>query len=121
LPPAQYLSSYVFFTDPSYTTTNLVFLRTKTPTGFKDVTLDCAGKLTGWTPVGTSGTYEITNIDLVRAMTPNAMCDNGPHSASSPGPFGLVVWGTAEAASYAYPAGGNVATINTVVVPPTPK
>jgi hypothetical protein len=29
------------------------------------------------------------------------------------------VWGEDYAASYAYPAGGNVTPINTVVVPPT--
>jgi hypothetical protein len=119
--PAQYLSSYVFFTDPSYTTTNLVFTRTKTPKGFQDVKLDCAGTLTGWKPMGASGKYEITNVDLERNGTKNGTCDTGPHTASSTGPFGLVVWGLASAASYAYPAGGNVATINTVVVPPTPK
>lgn len=119
--PAQYLSSYVFFTDPSYETTNLVFTRTKTPSGFKDVSLDCAGVLTGWTPVGTGGKYELANVDLIRGGVKKGTCDNGPHTASSAGPFGLVVWGLASAASYAYPAGGNVATINTVVVPPTPK
>ena len=119
--PAQYLSSYVFFTDPSYATTNLVFTRTKTPKGFQDVKLDCVGTLTGWKPMGTAGKYEITNVDLERNGTKNGTCDTGPHTASSTGPFGLVVWGLASAASYAYPAGGNVATINTVVVPPTPK
>jgi hypothetical protein len=48
----------------------------------------------------------------------NGTCDNGPHTASSAGPFGLMVWGLDSASSYGYPAGGNIATINTVVVPP---
>ena len=121
LPPAQYLSKYIFFTDATYSTTNLVFVRSKTANGFLDVTLDCAGKLTGWQPMGTSGKYEITNIDLVRDKTPNGSCNNGPHTAKSDGPFGLMVWGLDSAASYAYPAGGNVTPINTVVIPPTPK
>jgi hypothetical protein len=121
VPPAQYLDKYIFFTDVTYSTTNLVFTRTKTSAGFQDVMLDCAGTLTGWQPVGTGGLYEITNIDLVRSQIANGSCNNGPHTATSTGPFGLMVWGEDEAASYAYPAGGNVAPINTVVIPPTPK
>lgn len=115
-PPAQFLSKYVFFSDPTYPTTNLVFLRVKTASGFKDVTLDCKGKLTGWKPVGAN--YEITDIDLIRGGVKNGSCDNGPNTASSEGAFGLMVWGLDSYSSYAYPAGGNIATINTVVVPP---
>jgi hypothetical protein len=120
LPPAQWLQKYVFFTDPTYPTTNLVLVREKTATGFSDVTVDCVGKVGGWKPVGGSGKYEITNVDLIRGM-PNGSCTNGGHVASSGGPFGLVVWGLDFCSSYAYPAGGNVAVINQVVVPPTPK
>ncbi len=112
LPPAQYLSKYVFFADPAYPTTNLVFLRAKTSQGFKDVKLDCLGTLTGWKPIGNSGMYEIVNVDLIRANVKNGTCDNGPHSADSAAPFGLMVWGLDQYSSYAYPAGGNVATIN---------
>jgi hypothetical protein len=121
LPPAQFLSKYVFFTDPTYPTTNLVVVRVATPSGFKDVNLDCAGKLSGFKPVGTSGLFEITDVDLVRDGAPNGSCANGPHVAESDGPFGIMVWGLSHAASYAYPAGGSIAPINTVVVPPTPK
>jgi hypothetical protein len=120
VPPAQYLDKYVFFTDVTYSTTNLVFTRVNTGAGFQDVTLDCAGTLTGWRPVGTEGLYEVTNIDLVRSQVPNGTCNNGPHTATSTGRFGLMVWGLDDAASYAYPAGGNVAPINTVVIPPVP-
>ena len=120
MPPAHYLSKYIFFTDPSYATTNLVFVREKGTTGFQDVTLTCSGTLTGWQPVGSAGKYEITNIDLVRGFTQNGTCNNGPQTAKSNGPFGLMVWGLDSEASYAYPAGGNVAPINTVVIPPTP-
>jgi hypothetical protein len=119
--PAQYLPGYVFFTDPSYGTTNLVFVREQTKGGsFADVTLDCTGTLTGWTAIGSSGKYEMTNVDIARDNVANGTCANGPHSATSQGGFGLTVWGTAAAASYAYPAGGNVAAINSVVIPPTP-
>jgi hypothetical protein len=119
--PAQFLPKYVFFTDPTYPTTNLVITREKTQAGFQDVTLDCVGApLTGWKPVGTGGKYEFTNIDLIRKSVKNGQCDNGPHVASSSGPFGVMVWGLDHCSSYAYPAGGNVAPINTVVLPPTP-
>lgn len=115
LPPAQWLSSYVFFTDPSYATTSLVLVRKKTGAVFSDVTVGCLGAVTGWQPVGTSGMYEITTADLVRG-TPVGTCSNGRQSASSASPFGVMVWGLDSAASYAYPAGGNVGKINPVVV-----
>jgi hypothetical protein len=119
LPPAQWLSKYVFFTDPTYGTTNLTVTRMKSPTGFKDVSIDCIGTVTGWKPVGSGGKYEVTDTDLVRATRGTGSCTNGGHVATSDAPFGLVVWGLDEFASYAYPAGGNVASINTVVVPTT--
>ena len=121
LPPAQFLNKYVFFTDPTYATSNLVFTRVKNANGFADVTLDCAGVLKGWKPLGANGKYEITNIDLVRDKVPNGKCDNGPHQASSAGPFGIMVWGLDTYSSYAYPAGGNIAPINTIVVQPVPN
>ncbi len=121
LPPEQFLQKYVFFSDVTYATTNLVFTRVKGTSGFADVTLDCAGALTGWQPVGTEGIYEITNIDLIRATIPNGSCNNGPHTATSAGQFGIMVWGLDSLSSYAYPAGGNAAAINTVVVPAVPK
>jgi hypothetical protein len=121
VPPAQFLQKYVFFTDPTYPTTNLVVTREKTKQGFQDVTLDCIGApLGGWTAIDAAGQYEYTNIDLVRASAKNGQCDNGPHVATSNGPFGLTVWGLDSFSSYGYPAGGNVAPINSVVLPPTP-
>jgi hypothetical protein len=130
IPPQQYLSSYVFFTDPTYPETNLVLVRSKGASGFQDVNLDCAGVIGGWAPVGSAGLYEYARIDLVRHdFQPQGNCDNGRHEIHSKGIFGLMVWGwgTAEstffsqAVSYAYPAGASVQPINTVVVPPVPK
>jgi hypothetical protein len=47
VPPAQYLSSYVFFTDLSYGTTALSLAQCDSGKGFKDVEIDCLGKVAG--------------------------------------------------------------------------
>lgn len=112
LPPVQYRSQYVFVTDPTYVTTTLVFTRAK---GSGDVTLDCAGKVQGWTPIG-SGAFEVARLVFGQAAA--AGCKNGARRVTGTGPFGLLVWGWSFAASYGYPAGGNSAPVNSVVVPP---
>ncbi|MEJ7731124.1 MAG: IgGFc-binding protein [Polyangiaceae bacterium] len=141
IPPAQFLKSYVFFTDPTYPETNLVFVRKRGPDGFADVSLDCAGALTGWQPADSSGNYEYTRFDLVRGnFEGQGNCDNGRHEVSSDAPFGVTVWGWGTAAtggspdpgnplpgfysqwvSYAYPAGASVQSITEVEVPAVPK
>jgi hypothetical protein len=126
IPPAQYLASYVFFTDPTYPETELLLVRKQNGA---DVTLDCAGAVSGWQPIASS-TYEYARVDLVTGNFQKiGNCDNGRHEISSTDPFGLVVWGWGTAAatfqsqyvSYAYPGGASVQPINTVVVPPNPK
>lgn len=87
--------------------------------------------LTGWLPLGSSGQYEYTRIDLVRHnFAKQGACDNGRHEIHSDAPFGLTIWGWGSSesigfqstyVSYAYPAGASVQPINTVVVPPTPR
>jgi hypothetical protein len=121
LPPQQFLSNYVFFTDPTYATTNLVLTRVKTASGFSDVKVDCLGAIGGWKQADSTGQYEVTSVDLVRADKGNMGCENGRHTAKSNGPFGIVVWGLDSYSSYAYPAGGFAAPITNVVVPPEPK
>ena len=130
IPPDQYLASYIFFTDPTYPETNLVFTRKKgSDNQFHDVTLDCAGVLTGWQPLDNAGEYEYTRADLQTGdFAKVGSCDNGRNAAHSDVPFGLTVWGWgtnkasvfSEACSYAYAAGASVQPINTVVIPPTP-
>jgi hypothetical protein len=115
VPAAQFLSRYVFFTDPTYITTNLVFTRSRGPSGFEDVYLDCVGKLEGWESVGSSGKYEYAYVDFR-----SSGCENGVHEAHSTGQFGLTVWGWDDYASYAYPAAMSVRSVNTVVVNPIP-
>jgi hypothetical protein len=128
VPPQQYMPAYVFFADPTYPETNLVVVRAKTNGKFEDVTLDCAGVLTGWTAVGD---YEWTRADLITGNFQNVgACSTGRREMTSKGPFGLWVWGwgtpltaglfTANV-SYGYPAGMNVQPINQVVIPPTPR
>lgn len=112
LPPAQWLTSYVFFTDPTYTTTTLTVTR-KAP--FEDVMIDCIGTVTGWTNVSGGTEYQVAHVDLQRDA-PIGSCTNGRHTATSAGAFNIMVWGLSNAASYAYPAGGNVGKINPVVV-----
>jgi hypothetical protein len=121
LPPAQFLKKYVFFTDPTYTSTNLVLVRVDDGDGFKDVTVDCLGAVQDWQPVGSSGRYQIAKPYLVRESVPTGTCTNGPHVAESDGSFGVMVWGLSNAASYGYPAGGSIASLTTIVVPPTPR
>ncbi len=132
IPPGEYLQKYIFFADPTYPETDLVLVRLKDKDGkFADVNLDCAGTLTGWQPVGSSGKYEMAHFDLVRHNFQGQNgCDNGRHVISSTSSFGVTVWGWGSAetgtqangfytqyASYAYPAGAGVAPINDVVVP----
>ncbi len=131
VPPAQFMTSYVFFTDPTYPETNLVVVRTKGSSGFADVELDCAGKLGGWQALGSSGTYEYTRLDLASGnFAPVGGCDNGRHEIHSTAPFGVTIWGwgseatdpvVSTAVSYAYPAGARLRHITSVVVPPDPK
>jgi hypothetical protein len=125
VPVAQYLGEYGFFTDPTYPETNLVVTRSRGKSGFSDVTLDCAGKLSGWQAIGSAGLFEYTRIDLVRHdFVPQGSCDNGRHEMTSPGPFGVTVWGwgtpetnpTTAYVSYGYPAGENVGELTTIVV-----
>ena len=104
LPPGQFLTKYVFFTDPTYPTTNLVLTRVAGASGFQDVTVDCLGKVSGWQPVGTSGKYQVTNVDLLRAGVASGTCTNGRQTATSAAPFGVIVWGEDSYSSYAYPA-----------------
>jgi IgGFc binding protein len=128
VPPQQYLSNYDFFTDPTYPETNLVIVRRKNAQmTFDDVTLDCAGVLTGWQPVGD---YEYTRIDLIRHdFQGQNGCTTGAHNITSKTPFGLWVWGwgtpetnpTTAGVSYGYPGGMNVQPINQVVIVPVPK
>ena len=124
VPPEQYLTSYVFFTDPTYPETNLVIVRSRGQDAqFHDVTLDClGGAITGWQPI--SNDFELARVDLMTGNFVNVgNCSTGRREMRSDAPFGLWVWGwgtnntttfTANV-SYGYPGGMNVQPINSVI------
>jgi hypothetical protein len=123
VPPLQYLSHYVFFTDPTYPFTVLTVVRKKQDGAFSDVTLDClGGPILGWSPVGTAGEFEITYVRLVDHFSGQNGCNNGVRVMDSAAPFGVWVWGWGSEdtntgwVSYGYPAGEAVLPINDVVV-----
>jgi hypothetical protein len=118
LPPAQFRSSYVFLTDPTYATTNLTVIRARGAAGFEDVEVDCLGVIGGWKPVGSDGQYEHTSVDLLRAGKASGTCENGRQRATSKGSFGLTVWGLDTYSSYGYPAGGNALKTTEVIIKP---
>ena len=106
VPAAQYLSSYAFFADPTFSETSLTIVRAKSGGSFKDVTLECAGTLSNWRPIGTRGDYEFTRVDVSRNFQPGDFdCKVGLQRMQSTGPFSATLWGWGAAASYAYPSG----------------
>ena len=141
LTPAQFLPRYTFFTDPTYPETNLVITREKdqATNTFPDVILDCAGLLSGWKNVGTQGRYQFTRVDLSTGNFQGVgNCNNGVHTivgqlVQGTPRFGVTVWGWGNAltwpgpeednpkftrwVSYGYPAGANISTLNSVVLP----
>jgi len=125
VPPAQFLTSYDFFVDPTFPEANLVVVRAKDAAmNFDDVELDCAGVLGNWTAVGA---YEWARIDLLsHDFVKQGGCTAGHHTITSSGPFGVTVWGwgspetTAytKSVSYGYPAGMSVKPLNSLVLQP---
>jgi hypothetical protein len=113
LSPAQFLSRYAFFTDPTYSTTNVVLTRVRGESDFSDVDIACLGTVTGWPPAGSTGEYEVAHVDLFRGgvATPPT-CATSSHEATSAGAFGITVWGT-DSYELRLSAGGNLGVITT--------
>lgn len=101
VPAEQWLREYVFRVDSSYTNDSVKLIR---PAG-EVVSLDCLGQVTGWTPV--SPAYESA---VVHFNTGD--CMPGTNIATGTEPFGIMVVGEAESASYAYPGGLQLKPIN---------
>jgi hypothetical protein len=118
VPPAQLLRAYAFFVDPTYGTATLVLVRAAgNAPGFSPVELECMGTVEGWQPVGDDGRFEYAHVELFRGGVATVpACATSQHFAWSDGNFGVIVWGTDHGASYGYPAGGNLQTLNQVGV-----
>lgn len=119
VPTKQWLDSYRFFSDYTYQRSVAVVTRQRTNDAFKDVTLDCAGALTGWERINDD--YEWTYVQLSRQwmpMTyPGGTCTDGPHHIKSDGAFTMTVWGLGAFASYAYPGGMGLRTSTSFELP----
>ena len=120
-PSEQFLDRYVFFTDYTFPDTTLTIVRRKTPGGFRPVTLDCAGEIAGFAPVGASGEYEYAYVELTKGFVPQKFasgeCGHGRHEAQSDGPFSITVWGLGKDASYGYAGGMGSRPISDITVP----
>ncbi|MDF2692569.1 MAG: hypothetical protein K0S65_952 [Labilithrix sp.] len=119
IPVDQYLDHYVFYVDPTFGNSQLVIVRARAEgKDFEPVMLDCAGELGDWTPVGTQGKYEFTRVRLTKKFVHQSVgtgvCGPGRHEIDSRGPVAMTVWGTDTAASYAYPGGSALRTLNSV-------
>jgi IgGFc binding protein len=117
--PDQWLDTYGFFSDFTYDSSSVFVTRRKVSGAFRDVTLDCAGVLSGWKPI--TDEYEWTYAELTRLgesqRYPAGECTDGAHRIHSEGPFSITVWGMSRAASYAYPGGAGLRPITEVRVP----
>jgi hypothetical protein len=112
VPAKSWRNAYTFFTEPAFPEASLVVVRSSGSGGFKDVKLDCAGTLTGWTAIDGANLFQYARLDLsTGSFTGQNGCDNGVHSATSTGPFTITAWGWGNSAtqtysvSYALPSG----------------
>ncbi len=121
VPSDQFLDRYVFFTDYTFPETTLTVVRKKTVKGFHPVTLECAGEIDDWKPLGNKGEYEYAWVHVTKDATPQKFsggtCGYGRHEARSTGPFSVSVWGTGYCASYGYAGGMGSRPINDTKVP----
>jgi hypothetical protein len=122
VPSEQFLDHYIFFVDHTYPESTLTFVRHKTATGFAPVTLECAGEITDWQPLGNSGEYEFAWVYLTKLGIPQTFaggtCGYGRHEARSDGAFAVYVWGTDTYASYGYAGGMGSRPLSNVKGPP---
>ncbi|MDF2696884.1 MAG: hypothetical protein K0S65_5267, partial [Labilithrix sp.] len=119
IPTDQWLDTYGFFTDYTYTLSSVFVTRRKVDGTFRDVTLDCAGPLTGWRSI--TEDFEWTYAELTRDGEPRTYpagtCRDGAHHIRSDGPFAMTVWGLSLYASYAYPGGTGLRPVTELHVP----
>jgi hypothetical protein len=125
IPPDQFQRRYIFFTDPTYSETELVVVRRKVDGAWADVDLDCLGNpLVAWKDL--TDDLQWTRVQLVTGNFKNVgNCSNGRRELKSANPFGVTVWGWGSAqselfytkyVSYAYPAGATIRQLNEIEV-----
>ncbi|AKV04755.1 hypothetical protein AKJ09_11418 [Labilithrix luteola] len=121
VPSDQFLDRYIFFADYTYPETSLTIVRRKQGDRFLPVELDCAGEISDFAPLGTTGEYEFAWVHLTREFQPvsfaKGTCGYGRHEAHSDGPFSVTIWGTGSFASYGYNGGRGSRPINTAKPP----
>lgn len=98
VPRSEFAHRFAFMTEHLYPDVHLVLVRAKDAAGFHDVTLGCAGTVTGWTPLGSGNAYETTTVTLSKGkfepqVYPGGTCHTGPHTMQSEGLFTGYVWG----------------------------
>lgn len=101
VPAAQWLRDYVFLVDFSYNNDSVKLIRAAGET----VSVDCLGPVTDWTPV--SPAYESAVVKFN-----SGDCMPGTNIATGSAPFGIMVVGESESASYGYPGGLQLKPIN---------
>ena len=98
VPRSEFANRFAFMTDHTYPDAHLVLVRAKEDGRILDMTLGCAGTVTGWKPLGNGDTFENDSVTLSKGkfepqVYPGGTCHNGPHTMQSDGPFTGYVWG----------------------------
>lgn len=120
----QTVSTFVVDSDFSESAVTVTRRRDDASGLFHDVTLDCSGLLSGWTPVGD---VEVTEAHLITGdFTPLNGCTSGVHTLTSPAPFAATLWSFGSSlvrpnSSTATPTGASWRRITDIVVPVTPR
>ncbi|AKV00164.1 hypothetical protein AKJ09_06827 [Labilithrix luteola] len=121
-PTDQYLDRYIFLADFTFPDTMLTIVRKATTKGFAPVELECAGEVTDFSPLGTSGKYEFAWVKITEGFVPQQFakgtCGYGRHEVHSDGPFSVSVWGVGPYSSYGFVGGMGLRPIHTAP-PPT--
>lgn len=81
VPAGQYLSAYSFYADPSYRDTSLVVVRAKSRGAFHEVSIERAGAIGDFQPIGARGEYEFARVDLGTKGKPGQTSDAGVYGA----------------------------------------
>ena len=122
VPSDQFLDRYVVFVDHTYPESTLTVVRRKTASVFHPVTLECAGEITDWKPLGNAGEYEFAWVSLTKLGHPQSyaggICGYGRHELFSDGSFSVTVWGIGVEASYGYAGGQGSRPLSAVKGPP---